>query len=154
MDVKLLNPFVDGVVNVMSEFGFSDIKKKSVDIKGKSLKSRGVMINVGIVGEIRGNVVYSMDLEGAKKIASKMMMGMPVDEFNDMAQSAISEVSNMITAKASINFSELGIETNISTPALMYGKDFEVKMNMNKVIAIEILLDDIPFEINIAIEKR
>nr|WP_272509076.1 chemotaxis protein CheX [Clostridium ganghwense] len=137
----------------MPQLGFSDIKKHGVSIKDKKLKSIGVMIILGIVGNIKGNVVYGMNIESAKKIASKMMMGMPVNELDDMAQSAISELSNMVTANASMNFSNIGINTNISTPTLMYGKDFEVKMNADKVLCVGILVDNIPIEINIAFDK-
>lgn len=38
-----------------------------------------------------------------------MMMGMPVIEFDDMAQSALSELSNMLTANAATSFAEMGI---------------------------------------------
>ncbi|KOA18582.1 CheY-P phosphatase CheX [Clostridium homopropionicum DSM 5847] len=153
MDVKLINPFVDAFLNVMPQLGFQEIKKQNVSLKGKNLKSQGVMLNIGIVGDIKGNVVYCLDIEGAKKIASTMMMGFPVTELDDMAQSAISELSNMLTANASTNFSESGVNINISTPTLIFGNDFEAKMNTDKVICINILVDDIPIEINTAFEK-
>lgn len=153
MDVKLINPFVDAFLNVMPQLGFQEIKKQNVSLKGKNLKSQGVMLNIGIVGDIKGNVVYCLDVEGAKKIASTMMMGFPVNELDDMAQSAISELSNMITANAGTNFAEKGVNINISTPTLIFGNDFEAKMNTDKVICINILVDDIPIEINTAFEK-
>ncbi|SHH09246.1 chemotaxis protein CheX [Tepidibacter thalassicus] len=152
MDVKVVNPFINSFSAVMPQFGFERVEKKEVFVKGRVIKSSGVMLILGIVGDIRGNVIYSMDIESAKKIASKMMMGMPVDELNDMAQSAISELSNMLTANASINLENIGVNINISTPSLMYGKDFEAKMNTDKVLCVEILVDDIPVEINIAFE--
>jgi len=153
MDVKLINPFVDAFLNIMPQLGFQEIKKQNISLKGKNLKSNGVMLNIGIVGDIKGNVVYCLDIEGAKKIASTMMMGFPVTELDDMAQSAISELSNMLTANASTNFSESGVNINISTPTLIFGNDFEAKMNTDKVICIRILVDDIPIEINTAFEK-
>ncbi|MCY6371643.1 chemotaxis protein CheX [Clostridium ganghwense] len=153
MDAKLVNPFIEAFFSVMPQVGFSEIKKKAVSVKDKNIKSIGVMINLGIVGDIRGNVIYGMDIESAKQVASKMMMGMPVDELNDMAQSAISELTNMLTANASTNFSNVGTNINISTPALMYGEEFQVKMNTDKVLCIEILADNIPIEINIAFNK-
>ena len=43
------------------------------------------MIILGIIGDVKGNVVYSTDIESAKKIASTMMMGAPVTEFDELA---------------------------------------------------------------------
>lgn len=153
MDVKYINPFLDAFLTIMPQLNFKEVKKKGMSIKSNAIKSLGVMLTLGIVGDLKGNVVYGMELESAKKIASTMMMGMPVAEFDDMAQSAVSELSNMLTATASTNFSDIGINVNISTPALMHGENFEVKMNTNQVLSIELLVDDIPIEINIAIDK-
>ncbi len=88
-----------------------------------------------------------------KKIASKMMMGLPVEELNEMAQSALSELSNMLTANASINFSNIGVNVNISTPTLMYGQDIKIKLNTDKILNIKIVADDIPIDVNVAFEK-
>ena len=152
MDVKYINPFLDSLVNIMPQLGISDVKRKSLSVKGKIIKSAGVLINVGIVGDLRGNVIYGTTLECAKKIASSMMMGMPVDELNEMAQSAISELTNMLTANASMGFSEEGITIDISTPTLMYG-DFTATASSDKVICVEMLILGLPFEINIAIDR-
>ena len=103
----------------MPQLGFQSIEKGEVSVKGRNLENDGVIIVVGIVGEIKGNVVYCLELECAKKIASTMMMGMPVIEFDDMAQSALSELSNMLTANAATSFAEMGISLDISTPTLL-----------------------------------
>lgn len=114
MDVRHVNPFIDSFTNVMPQLGFVDIKKGNVGVKGKDLVASGVIIIVGIVGQIKGNVVYNISLEHAKKIASTMMMGMPVTELDEMSQSALSELSNMLTASAATSFSNLGITIDIN----------------------------------------
>lgn len=153
MDVKYINPFIDSFLYVMPQLGFREVIKQGINLKGKNIKSLGVMMNLGIVGDIKGNIIYSLDNGSAKQIASTMMMGMPVNELDDMAQSALSELSNMLTANASTNLSEEGININISTPTLIYGSDFEAKMNTDKVLCINLLVDNIPVEINVALEK-
>jgi chemotaxis protein CheX len=153
MDVKHVNPFIESFANVMPQLGFGSTRKGNLSVKGKDLQSSGVIIIVGIVGEIKGNVVYSIGMEDAKKIASTMMMGMPVDELNEMAESAISELTNMLTANAATSFSGMGITIDISTPTLLYGEDISVKMSSNQVICIQLFADDIPMDINISFEK-
>ncbi|WP_027626019.1 chemotaxis protein CheX [Clostridium lundense] len=153
MDVNLVNPFIESVYSVMPQLGFSNVEKRKVDVKEKKIQSAGVLINLGIVGDIKGNVIYGMDIESAKKIASKMMMGMPVNDLDDMAQSALSELSNMLTANASINFSNIGTSINISTPTLIYGEKIEVKVNTDKALCVELLVDSIPIEINVAFDN-
>ncbi len=151
MDAKYINPFIDSFYNILPQIGFSNVTREEVTVKN-SVESLGILINLGIVGDIKGNIVYN--IEGKMvKIASKMMMGLPVEELNEMAQSALSELSNMLTANASINFSNIGVNVNISTPTLMYGQDIKIKLNTDKILNIKIVADDIPIDVNVAFEK-
>ncbi|RUT56968.1 chemotaxis protein CheX [Clostridium botulinum] len=152
MDAKYINPFIDSFYNVLPQIGFSNVTREDVTIKN-NVESLGILINLGIVGDIKGNIVYNIQGENGKKIASKMMMGLPVEELNEMAQSALSELSNMLTANASINFSNIGVNVNISTPTLMYGQDIKIKLNTDKILNIKIVADDIPIDVNVALRK-
>lgn len=152
MDARHINPFIESFRNVMPQIGFANIEKGNLSVKTGDFKSPGVMMIVGLVGDIKGNVVYCMNVENAKKIASTMMMGMPVDNFDEIAQSALSELSNMLTANAGINFSNIDITINISTPTLIYGEGITAKMNSSKVLCIELIANGIPVEVNIAVE--
>ncbi|ENK0837198.1 chemotaxis protein CheX [Clostridium sporogenes] len=152
MDAKYINPFIDSFYNILPQIGFSNVTREDVTVKN-NVESLGILINLGIVGDIKGNIVYNIEGENGKKIASKMMMGLPVEELNEMAQSALSELSNMLTANASINFSNIGVNVNISTPTLMYGQDIKIKLNTDKILNIKIVADDIPIDVNVAFEK-
>ncbi|MDK2808617.1 MAG: chemotaxis protein CheX [Clostridiales bacterium] len=152
MDVKHVNPFVESFAAVMPQLGFGAVRKGRLNAKGQELICSGVVIIVGIVGAIKGNVVYSIETEHAKKIASTMMMGMPVVELDDMSKSALSELTNMLTANAATSFSKIGVEIDISTPTLLYGKNISVKMSSAQVLSIELLADEIPIDVNIAFE--
>ncbi len=148
-----MNPFIDSFATVMPQLGFSNVQKGNLGVKGKELVGSGVIIIIGIVGAIRGNIVYCIDFEDAKKVASTMMMGMPVNEFDDMSKSALSELTNMLTANAATSFSTMGIAIDISTPTLLYGENISVKMSSNQVLSIQLLADEIPIEVNIAFEN-
>jgi Predicted inhibitor of MCP methylation, homolog of CheC len=150
VDVKYVNPFIESFHLVMPQLGFNKIEKGNLSVKGQELVSTGVIIVVGIVGAIKGNVVYCIDMEVAKKIASVMMMGMPVEEFDEMSQSALSELTNMLTASAATSFYNAGIQLDISTPTLLHGKNVTVNMVSNQVLCIELLADGNPIEINVA----
>lgn len=152
MDVKYINPFLQSFLTVLPQLGIQDIKKNKIGIKGKEIQSHGVVIIVGVVGDVKGNIVYSTTVECAKKIASLMMMGMPVEELDDMAQSALSEMANMLTANAATNFSQIGVKLNISTPTLVHG-DFIANTGIEQTVCIEMFVEGLPFEINISIES-
>ncbi len=140
MDVNYINPILSSFANVMPQLGLAKVEKKGISLKGKFIESPGVVIIVGIVGDIRGNVIYGLSVEDAKKIASTMMMGMPVVEFDELAQSAISELTNMLTANVATNFSNDNININISTPTLVHGK-FTANATAEKVVCVEMAVD-------------
>jgi chemotaxis protein CheX len=134
----------------MPQLGFTDMRYDKLTVKGNTLVSSGIIIIVGVIGEIRGNIVYVFDYDAAKKISSKMMMGMPVNEIDDMVRSSLSELTNWLTANATICASNIGISIDISTPTLMQGDNVSVKVNTKKTICIPFYADGIPLEINIA----
>ncbi len=154
MDAKLVNPFVDAFTTVMPQMGFPEPKRVNLNVQEKNAVSLGVAVIVGFTKQIRGNIVYNMDEETAKFIASQMMMGMPVNEFDAMAQSAISEMSNMLTANAATNLAGLGMEVDISTPSLTIGQGFQVKISDDKYLTVTMDLGGHTVELDIAVEQQ
>ena len=123
-------------------------------MKSIVVDSLGVTIMVGFTRQLRGNVVYNMSEETAKHIASTMMMGMPVAALDEMAQSAICEMSNMLTATAATNLTALGYDVDISTPSLTVGSDFKVKISTEKYLTVTMDLAGHDVEINIAVSAN
>ena len=154
MDAKLVNPFVDAFTSVMPQMGFPEPKRLKMGVKTKNAVSLGVSVIVGFTKQIRGNVVYNMSEDTAKFIASTMMMGMPVAEFDAMAQSAISEMSNMLTANAATNLTGMGLEVDISTPSLSIGENFQVKISDDNYLTVEMDLGGHVVELDIAVEQQ
>jgi chemotaxis protein CheX len=152
VDVRLINPFIGAVTGIMPQIGFSNITRKGISLKEKKFMVSGVVLTLGIVGDKKGNVVYSIDMDGAKKIASTMMMGMPVEELDDMSKSALSELSNMLTANASINFSNDGINVDISVPTMMYGEEIEINLQKDNIVCIDFDVDGIVLSVNVALD--
>ena len=154
MDAKLVNPFIDALVAVMPQMGFEVPKRTKMGVKNQTCKSLGVSIIVGFTKGLRGNVVYNMSADAAKFVASKMMMGMPVAELDEMAQSALSEMSNMLTANAATNLTGMGLEVDISTPSLSIGENFQVKISDDNYLTVEMDLGGHVVELDIAVEHQ
>ena len=151
MDVKMINPFVDAVSSIMPQLGFQTVTRGKLAVKDQYVVSQGVTIIVGLTLDVKGNVAYNMSEETAKQVASTMMMGMPVAQMDDMAQSAISEMTNMVTANAATNFEKMGVNVDISPPSLIVGADFKAKVSNTKFLAIELLVDSLVIEMNIGL---
>lgn len=150
MNVNHINPFIEAFGLVMGQLGFSETKHGTLSVKERNISCSGIILVVGIIGDLKGNVVYVIDTEDAKKIASVMMMGMPVNELDDLSKSSLSELSNILSANAATQFSKTGALVDISTPTLLHGEDISVTMSSEKVLCVQLLADGIPMEANIS----
>lgn len=152
MVVNYINPIVNSFKNVMPQLGLPNIKQNEIILKERLIESPGVVIIIGIMGDIKGNIIYGMSTKDAMKIASVMMMGMPVENFDELSQSAISELINMLTANVATNFSKCNVSVNISTPTLIQG-DFTANASSDKVICIPININETTIDVNISLER-
>jgi len=143
MDVNDINPIFDAFSTVLPQIGFSTVERQELTAARTVLPNKGVMVNIGVVGSLKGTIVFSMDEDSAKKFASKMMMGMEVTEFDSLAQSAICEMSNMVSANACTNYAQSGtIGLNISPPVLLTGTDGFIKLSVPVILVVKYLIDE------------
>lgn len=152
MDVNLINPILSAFGEIIPQIGFQTIQKKSVSLVGSTFNYDGVLINLSVVGPIKGVIMIGMDTDSAKRFASKMMMGMEVSEFDKLAQSAVSEMGNMVCANACTQYSKIGINgLDISPPTLMIGQGGQATLPVPQTIVIHFLVDDIEIKVYIGL---
>ena len=70
---------------------------------------------------------------------------------DEMAQSAISELVNMITANAATHFSSQNLLVDISPPSLVVGEALKARISNGKFLVVEVNADSYSFELNIGI---
>ena len=136
-----LNPFLLSAKQVLQqvcnvEVTFGPISKDDFYVSGEPL-----FIMLGVTGEITGQVCMVMGTETAKDVASRMMMGMPVEEIDDMAKSALSELGNMILGNAATILSSDNVLIDITPPTLGTGNARMTSPNM-KSIKVPLLCDE------------
>ena len=151
MDVTLINPFLAAFTEILPQIGFQQVEKNKVSLVGSTFSYNGILLNIAMVGSIKGVVLIGMSSDEAKRFASKMRMGMPVNEFDKIAQSAISEMGNMVCANACTQFSKLEINgLDISPPTLMMGQG-QATLPVPQAIVIDFNCDDIAIKVYVGL---
>jgi chemotaxis protein CheX len=121
MNVKYLIPFVEAAYEVMKAEVHTEFARGDLALDKNHYVTDDVTVIISLVGDVRGNVFYSMDSQTAVAVASAML-----DEqfsmLDGLAQSGIAELGNVITGRASVKLSHAGYETTISPPTLLLGK--------------------------------
>ncbi len=152
MDIKFINPFIEALKSVLESFGITDVRRGGIQKKDMMHVDMDITSIIGIVGDVRGNIAYSLTQEAGKKLASIMMMGMPVTEFDDIARSAIGEIANMITGRASAILAEAGVITDLTPPSIVFGQDILFVISSVQTIAIDMETQFGKIQINIGLE--
>jgi len=152
MNVEYINPFTQATFDVLTMLGSFDPKLGKPSVKSDALISNGVVIVVGIIGEVKGQVCYSFTEDTARAIASTMMMGMPVDFFDEMAKSAVSELTNMISGNASTGIAAKGFNIDISPPTLVTGENVKITSNVKMSLLIPVTTTAGIIEIVVSLE--
>ncbi|QEY35224.1 chemotaxis protein CheX [Caproiciproducens galactitolivorans] len=153
MSNKYEEAFSNTFLNVMPQFGIESVTLERQTECGSKIDAPGVVCIIGVTGDLHGNVIFAMTDECAKMVASSMMGGMPILEFDEMAQSAISELGNMLAAGACTYLEIMGIKADISTPTLMHG-DFVVQASFEQVTCLEMRINDMHFYIYVSLERK
>lgn len=156
VNVEYINPFIAAAKSVMQDICHIEAIMGKPFITKTIFEGDKFVIMVGITGQLTGQVIFSMSDSTACDIASRMMMGMPVPELNDMATSAVSELTNMILGNAATIFSTKAKIIDITPPSVLVGKDLEITVADSKTITVPLTYDDgaKAFEINIAVKDN
>ena len=153
MSYEYSEQFCNSFMSIMPQLGIENISLTAIDDCGNHIDTPGIVCIIGIIGDLKGNVIFAMNEDCAKKIASDMMGGMDVDDFDETAQSAISELGNMLAATACTELSMIGFTVDVSTPTLMHGT-FSVSANKDHVIKITMKIDAFPFYMFVSLDKK
>jgi chemotaxis protein CheX len=120
MNVKFLNPFVESTFEVLKIESGIAAERGELSLEKTPYTTQDVTVIIGLVGSVQGTVFYGMDSSTALGIVSSMI-GDNIPELNNLAQSGIAELGNVITGRASVKLSQAGYESTISPPSLLIG---------------------------------
>jgi chemotaxis protein CheX len=120
MRVQLVNCYVRAAADVIASETGQAVKRGGVKLEKDVYTSDEVTAMVGVNGAMGGSFYLSMTEATALKIVEGMM-GQGCDAFDELAQSGIAELANVVAGAASVGLSELGYTTNITPPLLLLG---------------------------------
>lgn len=138
MKVEYINPFIEAAQSVIKAICSVDVKLGKVYLKSSPIAFNQIIIIIGVVGRIKGQISFELSQQTAKKIVSIMMGGMLITELDEISKSAISEMGNMIMGNASTIFATNSVDIDITPPTLLTGDKIEVS---NKVATIVVPLE-------------
>lgn len=153
LKVEFINPFLEAASEVFQTETNVKLQKGPLSVQKSSLTSCEVSVLLGVTGEIHGQIIYGMSSKTAKKVAAEMI-GQPVPLLDELAQSAISELGNMITGLATVKFSESYSNLAITPPTLIIGTKVMISTVDIQRLYIVLMSDFGDIEMSIALKEQ
>jgi chemotaxis protein CheX len=150
--VEYINPFVQAAFSVLKMTANTEVSRGELSLKGKAFLTQDITVAAGVVGNVEGTVFYSMDTGVALAIAGAMMGGGPLPEFDELARSAIAELSNMITGNAATLLAESGLPCDISPPTVIEGRELR-GTTVERTLCIPVITDQGQMDIVVGLEE-
>ena len=119
MKAEYINPFLESARIVIEQMINIRPTTGKLGIKEMKFIENYIWIQIGVTGHMEGNVVFGLHEAVALKLVSAMMGGYILTEMDEMGQSAISELGNMISGNASTMLFNQGVKVDITPPKVV-----------------------------------
>lgn len=117
----LVNPFLESAYKFLQNEINMEVTRGQLRLESSKATSGEVNVALGVAGEAEGIVLYSMSEKTAKAIAAALL-DEPVPVFNELAESSIAEMGNIITGQAASGLEEHGYTCKLTPPTIIAGK--------------------------------
>ncbi len=152
MRVEFINPFVKAAYDVLLAEVKSEIKKGELSIQSSAFTAEEVTVMIGVVGQVQGVVLYGMSERTAKNIVSAMT-GQTVPIFDRIVESAIAELGNVITGRASAELEKAGFSCRVTPPMVIVGRGAIISTVSIQRLVIPVEISSGSIEISVALRE-
>lgn len=155
MNAEIINPFVAAAFTFFEKEYKTKITQGSLSPVQSPFPGKDVNVVIGLSGSLRGQVIFCLSLETARQIASLMLYGygMPVDDFDEIAKSAISEMGNIIAGNAATSLNQAGLSCIITPPSLLLGQEISFSFKDLQILVVPLNMDVGEITILVAIKN-
>ncbi len=152
LTVDLLNPFITASTSVVEQLAQIKLKKHGVNKKTTPDPSYEYAIMLGIVGDLKGQVTYSLSKSFARTLVSEFLgLHLVPAKLDEHVPSGLEELGNMITGNAAGGLESNGVEIDISPPSIIAGSDYQIEYVKMNTIQVIMFSEAGSLEINLAL---
>jgi len=140
----------------MSRVCGENVKLGKLFVKRYPYQPMEVAVTIGLIGNLQGYVVYTMEFGAAIYLASRLLDDAILMDLDIMTQSALSELANMISGASATILYSIDTTIDITTPSFFHNgkpEDFPFVKPATQVLCMPMhLRDGSVFEVDVVIE--
>ncbi len=153
MKAEYLNPFVEAAGEVIQAEVHLDIRRGELAVQHSAFTADEITVLISLVGQVEGLALYGMSIATGLALVSRMM-AREFPEFDDLAQSGVAELGNVITGRASVKLTEAGLRSNISPPTLIQGKGVKISTLQFPRVVVPLIFELGEIQVHLALRAR
>lgn len=121
MDIKYINPFLEGTLHVLKTMAFIDARPGKPFLKKNNAAGGDITGIIGIAGSVKGSFALSFSESCILRIVSNML-GEDIVEVNREIADAVGEITNMVSGAARQRLEAMGVSLSAAIPTVVTGK--------------------------------
>jgi chemotaxis protein CheX len=125
MDVKYINPFINGTLEVLKKMAFIDAVPGKPYLKKDEFAHGDVS---GIIG-ITGDAIGSLSLSFSEACICGIVTNMLGEEYHEVTRDildAVGEITNMVSGASRTQLEKLGMSVYAAIPTVIHGKNHTI----------------------------
>jgi chemotaxis protein CheX len=125
MDVRFVNCFLEGTINVLKTMAFIEPRPGKPYLKQDNTAVGDISGIIGLTGAARGSLALSFSESCILRVVSNML-GEEITGLNADIQDAVGEITNMISGAARKNLEAKGFNISAAIPTVVFGKGHSI----------------------------
>lgn len=125
MDVRFVNPFLEGTVSVLKTMAFIEPRPGKPYIKKNNLAQGDISGIIGLTGAVKGSLALSFSEHCIVRIVSNML-GEEIKSLNGDIKDAVGEITNMVSGVARKKLEEMDLTLTAAIPTVVAGKNHSI----------------------------
>ena len=151
MNVKFINPFLEGTTSVLNTMAFVSPRPGKPYLKKDSMAVGDISGIIGLTGAARGSLALSFSKDCILKIVSNML-GEEINEINGDIKDAVGELTNMVSGVARKKLEAEGLNITAAIPTVGSGPSHSIVHVLGGAsIIIPFEIDEGPFVVDICL---
>jgi chemotaxis protein CheX len=151
MDVRYINPFLEGTINVLKTMAFVEPRPGKPFLKKDDTAKGDISGIIGLTGAATGSLALSFSEKCIARIVSNML-GEEITVINGDIKDAVGEITNMVSGDARKRLEAEGINLQAAIPTVVSGENHTITHVMGgPSIVIPFQTDDGSFVVDVCI---
>lgn len=127
MDVKIINPFLEALLDVAANMAQLELKVGRPVLKNDKVAQGEVTGLISLDGgQTQGSMAITFN-ESALLLVYEKMLGEELTAMDETALDLAGEITNMVCGGAKQRLAEKGYEFALATPSMLSGKNHEIE---------------------------